>query len=153
MTLQEHSPAPDFSLPDKDNKIHTLSKIKSEYLVLYFYPKDNTQGCTIEATDFTRLQNDLKKVGAEIIGISGGNNITKAKFCEQHNLKILLLSDEDFAVCKKYGVYGEKRFMGKKFFGIKRTTFIIKNKKIIKVYENVSAAGHGPQVLDFLESK
>ncbi|MEK6871870.1 MAG: peroxiredoxin [Nanoarchaeota archaeon] len=153
MPLAENTLAPYFSLPDKDNKLHSLSKIKSKYSVLYFYPKDNTPGCTLEAVDFTKLRQDFKNLGAEIIGISGGDAKTKTKFCQKNNLYILLLSDADFTICKKYGCFGEKSFLGKKYFGIQRTSFVIHNKKIIKVYENVSAVGHAKEVLAFLKNR
>ena len=150
--LQTNDNAPEFSLKDKDGKIHSLKNINFKYLVLYFYPKDDTPGCTIEAKEFS---NDLKKferLNSKIIGISGGDEISKKKFCEKHNLKVLLLSDPDFSVCKKYGVYGEKSFMGKKFLGIKRTTFVLdRNNKIMKIYENVKPKIHSEEVLNFLE--
>ncbi|MEM3112967.1 MAG: thioredoxin-dependent thiol peroxidase [Candidatus Pacearchaeota archaeon] len=151
--LKTENKAPDFSLKDKDGKLHSINKLNSDFIVLYFYPKDSTPGCTIEAKEFSQLKNDFKKLSCEIIGISGGDEKSKQKFIESCGIKIILLSDPDFEVCKRYGVYGEKSFMGKKFFGIKRTTFIIdKNKKIIKVYENVKALGHAKETLEFVKS-
>lgn len=145
--------APDFELKDKDSKLHSLKNIKSEFTVLYFYPKDNTPGCIIEAKDFTSLINEFKKLKTEIIGISGGDEKSKEKFIEDCDLKINLLSDPDYKICNKYGVYGEKQFMGKHFMGIKRTTFILdKNKNIIKIFENVKAVGHAQEVLNFIKS-
>src|SRR3989344_3848119 len=97
---------------------------------------------------------DKEGIKTIIIGISGGDKETKSKFCNKYNLKILLLSDPDFLISKKYGVYGEKSFLGKKFMGIKRTTFILdKNRDIIKTYENVKPAGHSEEVLEFIKSK
>jgi len=99
--------APDFALKDKDSKSYALSKLKSKYFVLYFYPKDNTPGCTIEANEFSK---DVKKycdAEVTVIGISGGDDASKKKFCEKNNLKIILLSDPNFSVSKKYGVYGK----------------------------------------------
>lgn len=152
MTLKENQKAPEFVLKDKDGGIHKLSNIKANYVVVYFYPKDDTPGCTIEANEFTSMLDNFKNLNTEIIGISGGDEESKKKFCEKHNLKINLLSDSNFKIAKKYGVYGEKSFLGKKFFGIKRTTFILdKNRKIIKIYENVKADGHAQQIFDFVK--
>ena len=146
--------APGFSLKDKDGKVHFLKSIDAEYIVLYFYPKDDTPGCTIEAKEFTNDLNKFEKLNVKIIGISGGDETTKKKFCDKYNLKILLLSDPDFSVCKKYGVYGEKSFMRKKFMGIKRTTFVIdKNKKIVKVYEDVKPEDHSKEILEFIKNE
>ncbi len=149
--LKINDNAPDFYLKDKDGKTYSLKNIDSEYIVLYFYPKDDTSGCTIEAKEFTNDLNKFEKLNAEVIGISGGDENTKKKFCDKYNLKVLLLSDSDFSICKKYGVYGEKSFMGRKFLGIKRTTFVLdKNKIIVKIYENVKPEGHSEEILEFL---
>ncbi len=152
--LQLNNQASDFSLKDRDGKLHSLNDMKAEYFVIYFYPKDNTPGCTVEAIEFTNDISKFEKLNAKIIGISGGDENTKKTFCEKHNLRILLLSDQDFSVCKKYGVYGEKSFMGKKFLGIKRTTFILNsNKKIIKIYENVKPEGHSKEILESIKNE
>lgn len=146
--------APNFSLKDKEKKIYSLKDFNSDFLVVYFYPKDDTPGCTIEAQEFTNNLEKFKKLNASIIGISGGNEGTKAKFCNKYNLKVLLLSDPDFSISKKYGVYGEKSFLGKKFMGIKRTTFILdKNKNIIKAYENVKPLDHSKEILEFIKNQ
>lgn len=151
--LKMNDNAPDFHLKDKDGKIYSLKSFNSKYLVVYFYPKDDTSGCTLEAKGFTNDLNKFEKLNAKVIGISGGDETTKRKFCDKYNLKVLLLSDPDFSVCKKYGVYGEKSFMGKKFLGIKRITFILdKDKKVIKSYENVTPEMHSEEVLNSLES-
>lgn len=143
--------APDFALKDRFDKEHQLSKIKRTKVV-YFYPKDSTPGCTIEAKEFSSMLKDFEKEETTVIGISGGDNKTKDKFCEAYNLKHILLSDKDFKVSKEYDVYGEKNFMGKKYLGISRTTFILdENNKIIKIYENVKALGHAKEVLNFLK--
>ncbi|KKP92469.1 MAG: Bacterioferritin comigratory protein [Parcubacteria group bacterium GW2011_GWA1_36_12] len=144
----------DFSLKDKEGKKYSLKNFTSDFIVLYFYPKDDTPGCTIEAQEFTQDLDKFEGLNTIIIGISGGNKETKSKFCNKYNLKVLLLSDPDFLISKKYGVYGEKSFLGKKFMGIKRTTFILdKNRDIIKTYENVKPAGHSEEVLEFIKSK
>src|SRR3989344_1550809 len=139
---------------DKEGKKYSLKNFTSDFIVLYFYPKDDTSGCTIEAQEFTQDLDKFEGLNTIIIGISGGNKETKSKFCNKYNLKVLLLSDPDFLISKKYGVYGEKSFLGKKFMGIKRTTFILdKNRDIIKTYENVKPAGHSEEVLEFIKSK
>jgi peroxiredoxin Q/BCP len=132
--MKEGDVAPDFILKDRLNQEHQLSKIK-RMKVVYFYPKDSTQGCTIEAKEFSSILPKFEEQKTTIIGISGGDNKTKEKFCTEHNLKHVLLSDSDFSVSKKYDSYGEKSFMGRKYLGIKRNTFIIdKNNKIIHIY-------------------
>ncbi|PIZ50706.1 thioredoxin-dependent thiol peroxidase [Candidatus Woesearchaeota archaeon CG_4_10_14_0_2_um_filter_33_13] len=151
--LKEKKNAPNFVLKDKDAKEWELKKIKSKYVVLYFYPKDNTPGCTIEALLFNKYLSDFKNLDVTIMGISGGNEKSKTKFCDKHKLKLLLLSDMDFSVAKIYGVYGEKSFMGKKYTGIERSTFILdKNQKIIKVYFRVNPSGHAKEVLDYIST-
>ena len=151
MPLPPGSSAPNFALKDKDGKIHELNKIKSPYIILYFYPKDNTQGCTIEAIQFTNHLEELEKLGARVIGISGGDEKSKTLFCQKHNLHVILLSDSDFTVCKKYGVYGEKKFLGRLFNGIKRTTFIIQNGKIIHFFEKVYPLKHVQEVINYIK--
>jgi thioredoxin-dependent peroxiredoxin len=153
MLLKEGVRAPAFALQDKENRTHRLEDLMGEYTVVYFYPKDNTPGCTVEAQAFTK---DLKKFSSaktRVIGISGGDAKSKAKFCEQCKLGVLLLSDSDFRISKKYGVYGEKSFMGRKFLGIKRITFVLDKKgKIIKIFDKVSPKEHSKEVLEFVKS-
>ena len=152
MHLKINTKALNFTLKDKDGKIYELEKINSSFIVIYFYPKDNTPGCTIEAREFSLALEKFENLDTMIIGISGGNEQTKEKFCDKNNLKIILLSDEDFKISKKYKVYGEKNFMGRKYLGIFRTTFILdKNKKIIKIYEKVNPKDHAQDVLDFIK--
>ena len=154
MKLKIGDKAPEFSLKDKDSKLHSLKDVKSSFIVLYFYPKDSTPGCTIEAHQFNKDLPNFKKLNTVIIGISGGDEKSKTKFCEKHNLKLLLLSDSDFKVSKKYNVYGEKSFMGKKFLGISRTTFILdKNHKIINIYNKVNPQSNSEEVLSFIKQK
>tara|TARA_B100000315_G_C14504957_1_gene554147 strand:- start:749 stop:1210 length:462 start_codon:yes stop_codon:yes gene_type:complete len=152
MVLQSGK-APNIDLPDKNGVEHNLKSIDASYFVIYFYPRDNTPGCTIEAIDFSE---DLKKYNAlktVVIGISGGDETTKTKFCDKYNLKVLLLSDSNFAVSKAYGVYGSKKFIGRIFKGITRTTFILnKDKEIIHVFKNVKAKGHSEEVLKYLKT-
>lgn len=149
--VQQGSKAPAFSLTDKDGKLVNLKDIHSTFVVVYFYPKDNTPGCTLEAQEFSQLNKEFEKKDARVIGISGGSDATKQKFCEKHDLSITLLSDSDFKVSSEYGVYGEKKFMGRTFMGIRRTTFVLdKNKNVIHVFENVKAKGHANAVLEVL---
>ena len=151
--LKEGEQAPDFSLRDKDSNIHSLSKINSDHVVIYFYPKDSTPGCTIEAQEFSKDIEEFNKLNTTIIGISGGDEKSKTKFCEKHDLKILLLSDSDFSVSNNYGVYGEKSFMGRKYMGISRWTFVLnKDHKIIKIYDKVKPAEHSQEVLEFIRN-
>ena len=150
--LKEGTQAPNFTLKDKNGDEHSLSDVKSRYVIIYFYPKDNTPGCTVEATSFSKNLADLEVLGATIIGISGGDEKTKTKFCDKNNLNFLLLSDTDFAVSDKYGVYGEKSFMGKKYMGLSRDTFALdQNHKVIKVFRNVKPITHIAKLLDFLK--
>jgi peroxiredoxin Q/BCP len=140
--------APAFSLTDHSGTVHSLSAIKSPFTIIYFYPKDSTPGCTVEAIEFTALADKFSKAGASVIGISGGSDKTKAKFCEKHNLKITLLSDTDFSVSTEYGVFGEKKFMGRTYNGIDRVSFLLDSKKkIIKIYTTVKPKEHAEEVL------
>lgn len=145
--------APNFKLMDKDGNAHELYDIRSAYVIVYFYPKDNTPGCTIEANQFNELLGEFSNLGVEIIGISGGDEGSKKKFCERNNLRLTLLSDTDFAVSKKYDAYGEKKFMGRTYNGILRVTYILdKDKKIIKSYGIVKPLQHSKEVLEFIKS-
>jgi thioredoxin-dependent peroxiredoxin len=153
MKIKIKQTAPEFKLKDKDSKPYSLKDIKSDYIVLYFYPKDNTPGCSIEAMNFSNDKEKYDKLNAKVIGISGGDEKSKTKFCEKNNLSILLLSDTDFSVSKKYEVYGKKSFMGKNYMGINRTTIILdKKRKIIKIFENVKPIIHSKEVLEYLNS-
>lgn len=152
--IKAGSKAPDFELKDKDGKVHSLKQeLKGKKrAVVYFYPSDNTPGCTVEAKEFSRDNEKFEEHETVIIGIAGGDEKTKTKFVQNNNLKILLLSDSDFSTAKAYGVYGEKTFMGKKFMGIFRTTFVIDNKmKVIKVFEKVNYEGHSAEVCEFVQ--
>ena len=152
--LKENTKAPDFKLKDKNSKEHQISKIKSDFFVVYFYPKDNTPGCTIEAGMFNKHLPEFKKLKTQIIGISGGDEKSKTKFCEKHDLKLLLLSDPEFIVSKKYKVYGEKSFMGRKFKGINRQTYVLdRGLKIIKTFDKVKVGEHALEVLKFIKEQ
>lgn len=130
-----------------------LSKIKSNFTVLYFYPKDNTPGCTIEAKGFNKTLKLFSKHKAEIIGISGGDQASKTKFCKKYKLKLTLLSDTNFKVSKKYDCFGKKTFMGRNYLGIFRKTFLLdKSKKVIATFDKVSPDTHARELLELLAS-
>jgi peroxiredoxin Q/BCP len=150
--LEIDKKAPTFKLNDKDGTPHSLSSIDTPYIVLFFYPKDNTPGCTIEARGFSEALAKFKRQDTTLIGISGGDERSKTKFCEKHDLGVLLLSDTDFSVSKKYGAYGPKQFMGKKFEGITRASFILgPDRKIIQNYPKVKPSEHPQEVLEFIK--
>lgn len=152
-TLIAGAKAPSFVLSDKTGHRFDPEKAAADYTVIYFYPKDDTPGCTIEAKEFSDLLPQFKKLNTTVIGISGGDDKSKEKFCKKHDLSVLLLSDPDFEVAKSFGAYGKKQFMGKTFDGIFRKTFILdRNLNIIHVFEDVSAQGHAQEVLSFIEA-
>ena len=133
--LKAGARAPQFSLSDKDQIEVSLNELRSDFTVIFFYPKDNTPGCTIQSKQYSKDLKNFQKLNTTVLGISGGDQKSKTTFCKKHKLAVTLLSDGDFSVAKKYGVFGEKSFMGRKFMGIFRTTFLLdKNKKVIKVY-------------------
>ena len=144
----------DFSLEDKNGNIHTLSEISAKYIVVYFYPKDNTPGCTIEAKKFSDALPEFEKQGAVVIGISGGDQKSKTKFCDKHDLKLLLLSDDaDFSASKSFACYGKKKFMGREFDGIFRKTYVLDSEmRVVKVYEKVKPFTHAQEVLEDLNT-
>jgi peroxiredoxin Q/BCP len=143
--------APGFCLPDaKDNKV-CLKDFRGKWLVLYFYPKDNTSGCTREAVDFSDSIRDFKKMGATVIGISPDSTASHAAFVSKNNLEIVLLSDPKHDVLKEYGVWRKKKMYGREYFGVIRTTFIIDPKGDIKQkWEKVKVAGHVDAVKNFV---
>ncbi len=144
--------APDFCLKDQDEKDVCLKDFKGKFVVLYFYPKDNTPGCTIEAIDFSKLKQDFSEVNAIVLGISKDSCLSHQKFRKLQNLTVNLLSDPDVVLQKKYGVWKPKKFMGKEFLGTKRTTFLIDTKgKLVQIWSNVSVNGHAEDVLSTIK--
>ena len=144
--------APDFKIPSSNNSEFQLKKNKDQFIVIYFYPKDNTPGCTNEAKDFTKLYKQFKKLNCEIVGISKDSIESHKKFINKFKIPFQLLSDEKMIALKKYGAWGEKSMYGKKFMGIKRTTVLINPKgKIIKIWNNVKVKDHAKEVLNFLK--
>lgn len=149
--LKEGSKAPAFKLPGDDGKTHSLSDYKGKKVVLYFYPKDDTSGCTAEACDFRDNMKRIAKKDTVVIGVSKDPIKSHNKFKEKYDLNFLLLSDEDGKMLEKYGVWQEKSMYGRKYWGIARTTFIIdENGKIQKIFEKVKVKGHVDEVLENL---
>ena len=145
--------APDFTLMGSDNKKHSLSDYKGKKIILYFYPKDNTPGCTTEACDFRDNINHFSDLNAVIIGISKDNLNSHNKFIEKFNLPFVLLSDEDKSVCALYDVIKEKNMFGKKVLGIERSTFIIDEQGIlINEYGKVKVKGHIEEIINSLKA-
>ena len=145
--------APNFKLNSTSGKVVELGKIKSKYVVLYFYPKDDTPGCTLETKDFNSLLLKFKKAKCEVFGISKDSLESHKKFKEKYKVKFELLSDEDKKSIKAYKTWGKKKFMGKEFMGQIRSTFLIKDNKILNEWRNVRVKDHAKEVLNFLKSK
>ena len=150
--IKENSKAPIFNLPSSNDQNFEINKNLNQYLVIYFYPRDNTPGCTNEAKDFSKLYKEFKKLDCEIVGVSKDNIESHKKFIDKFKIPFQLLSDEKMVALKKYGVWGEKSMYGKKFIGIKRTTVLINPKgKILKIWNNVRVTDHAKEVLNFLK--
>ena len=150
--MKEKELAPNFKIPSSNNKEFELKKNKNKFLVIYFYPRDNTPGCTNEAKDFSKLYKEFKKLNCEIFGISKDSIESHQKFISKFKIPFQLLSDDKIIALKKYGAWGEKSMYGKKFMGIKRTTFLINPKgKIIKIWNNVKVKDHAKEVLSCLK--
>ena len=143
--------APNFELISTLNKTIELKKVKSKYIVLFFYPKDDTPGCTLETKDFNSLINKFKKMDCVIFGISKDNLKSHLKFKKKYKIKFELLSDENKSVIKSFKTWGKKKFMGKEFMGQIRSTFLIKNNKIINEWRNVRVKNHALEVLNFIK--
>ena len=140
--------APDFTLPRDGGATITLSALKPGKVVLYFYPKDDTPGCTLEAQDFSARLAEFQAAGATVIGISKDSVKAHDKFCKKHGLQIVLASDEAGTTCEEYGVWGEKSMYGRTYMGIERTTFLIDGAgKIARIWPKVSVKGHADEVL------
>ena len=145
--------APIFKSISTNKNDFDLKNFSGKYIVLYFYPKDDTPGCTIETNDFNKLLPKFKKLNCEIFGISKDTIKSHDKFREKFKIKFDLLSDEEIKVLKKYKVWGKKKFMGREFMGIIRSTYLIDKKgKIIKVWDNVKVKDHAKEVLETLKS-
>ena len=146
--IQDGDKAPDFELPTESGEAIKLSRLKGRPVVVYFYPKDDTSGCTAEAKDFTRLAPDFKKAGVEVIGISPDSPESHQKFAKKYELKVRLAADADKAVATAYGVWVEKSMYGRKYMGVERSTFLIdKSGRIAKAWRKVKVPGHAEEVL------
>ena len=151
--MKVNSKAPLFKLPSTSKKNYSLKDSIGKYVIIYFYPKDDTPGCTIETNDFNKLLPKFKKLNCEVLGVSKDNLKSHEKFKEKYKIKFDLLADEEIEVLKKYKVWGKKKFMGREFMGIIRTTYLIDKKgKIIKVWENVKVKDHAKEVLKTLQN-
>ena len=147
--MKEKKIAPNFKIASSNNNEFELKKNKNKFLIIYFYPKDNTPGCTKEAKDFSKLYRKFKKLNCEVVGISKDNIESHKKFISKFRIPFQLLSDEKMIALKKYGAWGEKSMYGKKFMGIKRTTVLINPKrKVIKIWNNVKVKNHAAEVLN-----
>ena len=144
--------APNFKLISTSNATIELHKFKSKFVVLYFYPKDDTPGCTLETQDFNLLLNKFKKNNCYIFGISKDDIKSHLKFKKKYKVKFDLLVDEKKEAIKAYKVWGKKKFLGVEFMGLIRSTFLIKDSKIIKEWRSVKVKGHAKEVLNFIEN-
>ena len=149
--LKQGDKAPDFKLKNTNGKIRSLRNFKGKTLVLYFYPKDNTPGCTKQACSLRDGYVELKKKRIVIVGISPDKEESHRKFTEKYKLPFELLVDSDREIAGKYGVYGEKKFMGRTYMGIIRTTFIIEKGKIKHIIDKVDTRNHAKQILEILK--
>lgn len=153
MSVTEGEKAPDFSMATDGDGTVSLKDLMGKNVVLYFYPKDSTPGCTTEACAFRDLMPDFSKVDAEVIGVSKDSIKRHNKFKAKYELPFLLASDADGDVCERYGVWVEKSMYGKKFMGIERATFLIDGKgKVRKVWRKVKVAGHAEAVLEAVQA-
>ena len=150
--LKINTKAPNFILPSTSKEIYSLKDSIGKFVVIYFYPKDDTPGCTIETNDFNKFLSKFKKLDCEIYGISKDNLKSHDKFRDKYKVKFDLLADEKIEVLKKYKVWGKKKFMGREFMGVIRTTILIdKKSKIIKIWDNVRVKDHAKEVLETLK--
>ena len=147
--ISEGQSLPKFQLSDSDGNTIKSNDLKGKKYVIYFYPKDFTPGCTVEADEFSRDYKKFQKAGIEIIGISKDDVESHKKFCEKMKIPYTLLADTKTEVSKLFGVWGKKNFMGKEYMGIKRSTFLVnEDGKIFKVFEKVRPKGHSKEVLE-----
>ena len=151
--LKINTKAPNFKLLSTSKETYSLKNSLGKYVVIYFYPKDDTPGCTIETNDFNKLLSKFKKLDCEVYGISKDTLKSHDKFRNKYKIKFDLLADEELTVLKKYKVWRKKKFMGREFMGIIRSTFLIdKRGKIIKIWDDVKVKDHVKEVLETLKS-
>ena len=150
--LKERSVAPNFAAKDANGETIRLKDLRGEKVVLYFYPRDDTPGCTKEACSFRDAFAQFKRRNIKILGVSVDSEASHAKFSDKYKLPFTLLADPDHSIADAYGVYGEKKFMGRTYMGVKRITYLIDEKgKIKKVFEKVKPEEHAREVLDAFE--
>jgi len=151
--MNDIAKAPDFLGNIEENKTITLQDFKGKYVVVYFYPKDKTSGCTVESQDFRDLKTQFKKLNCEIIGVSRDSLKSHKSFIEKESLNFPLISDPDEVMCKAYDVMKEKSMYGRKYMGIERSTFLIgPDSELLKEWRKVKVPGHAQEVYDFLKS-
>lgn len=149
--LKEGDKAPDFTAPDQNGVVHTLSDYRGKRVVLYFYPKDMTSGCTVESCDFRDNLERIRALGAVVLGVSPDSVSSHAQFVEKESLNFSLLADEERKMAEDYGVWKEKMNYGKTYMGVERTTFIIgADGTIEKIFPRVNVEGHVQEVIDAL---
>lgn len=147
-SLKEGDPAPDFDLPGSGGERIALASFAGKKLVLYFYPKDDTSGCTAEAIDFNALRGEFANAGAEVVGMSPDSVAKHEKFCTKYELSLPLAADEGKETLQAYGVWVEKSMYGRKYMGVERSTFLIgKDGRITKIWRKVKVPGHAQEVL------
>ena len=153
LMVKENIKAPNIRLPSTNNSEYSLNKSIGNYVVIYFYPKNDTPGCTLETNDFNKLLPNFRKLNCEVYGISKDSLESHNKFKKKYKIKFNLLSDLEKKVLKKYKVWGKKKFMGREFMGIIRSTFLIDKKgKILKIWKNVKVKDHVKEVLKTVET-
>ncbi len=141
--------APDFTAPTQDGAMLSLTSFKGQRVILYFYPKDNTSGCTLQAQSLRDGYEELKAMGFTILGVSPDSERSHKNFCDKHSLNFTLIADTDKQICEKYGVWVEKSMYGRKYMGVQRTTFIIDNEgRIEKIIDKVKTKEHSQQILN-----
>jgi len=151
--IEPGTPAPDFTLPRDGGGEVSLADLKGRIVVLYFYPKDDTSGCTKEAIAFTELAPEFEAAGATVLGVSKDSVKKHDKFRDKHDLKVTLLSDDESDVCERYGVWVEKSMYGKTYMGIERTTFLIgPDGAVQEVWRKVKVPGHAEKVLEAVKA-
>lgn len=153
MSLSEGLEAPSFCLHDQDDQEVCLHDYRGKWVVLYFYPRDNTKGCTQEAKDFSSLLEDFEKLGAVILGVSPDSVRSHKRFQERQGLRIRLLSDPDKEVIKNYGAWGKKKMAGREYYGVIRSTFLIDPEgRVRKIWRKVRVKGHAQEVFEALRN-
>ena len=153
MKLKKGNMAPDFKAEDQDGKLNTLSDYRGQWVLMYFYPKDDTPGCTKEACAIRNIMPDFHKLKLQVFGVSIQDSKSHKKFADKYDLPFTLLADPDKKIVKKYGVWGKKKFMGREYMGTLRNSFLINPRgRIEKVYEKVNPEIHATEILEDLKN-